>query len=286
MSCLMLAMKNRRRFWCLIEIFGIPSVEKPSPLPKDLMASFLEDRALGHVFSLPRSSALHPRFQLYNWWLSRVLRWERRQCGRSCWAGSKLGLAGMEGEVGDSAPKALEELYLGHVAHKRSVIPAIERNAGIARDFTRLVPRPMVIEVQIEGHKARALIDSGSLSDFMSTIHLAVQGSRSKINFGVKPRFEYQGIDERRYFDIANLSNYDVILGTPFLFQHKITIEGTNVSELASRSMELAEEAIADVRGIIIDSARARGLFDDAAKAPLPPIGVRRNALSPCLDNG
>lgn len=232
------------------------------------MASFLEDRALGHVFSLPRSSALHPRFQLYNWWLSRVLRWERRQCGRSCWA------------------KALEELYLGHVAHKRSVIPAIERNAGIARDFTRLVPRPMVIEVQIEGHKARALIDSGSLSDFMSTIHLAVQGSRSKINFGVKPRFEYQGIDERRYFDIANLSNYDVILGTPFLFQHKITIEGTNVSELASRSMELAEEAIADVRGIIIDSARARGLFDDAAKAPLPPIGVRRNALSPCLDNG
>lgn len=99
----------------------------------------------------------------------------------------------------------------------------------------------MVIEVLINGHKSRALLDSGSLGDFISTtladqlklkqtelakpieLHLAVQGSRSKVNYGTQSDFKYQNIRERRYFDIVNLSNYDVILGTPFLFQHKVS---------------------------------------------------------------
>lgn len=83
---------------------------------------------------------------------------------------------------------------------------------------------------------------SGSLGDFMSTtladqlkvkriqlktplpLQLTVQGSKSKINFGLKTTFEYQDISEERYFDIINISNYDVILGTPWLFQHQATI--------------------------------------------------------------
>ncbi len=56
------------------------------------------------------------------------------------------------------------------------------------------------------------------------SLHLAVQGSHSKINHGVKPRFEYQGIDEQWYFDIVILGNYNMILRTPFLFQHKVTM--------------------------------------------------------------
>ncbi len=175
-----------------------------------------------------------------------------------------------------------EELYIGHVGYKWDKLPAIQRNVRIPRDFMWLVPRLVVVKILIEGHKARALIDSSSLSDFMSMtladqlnlrkielekpnlLHLVVQESCLKINHGVKPKFEYQGIDEQRYFDIANLSNYNVILGTPFLFQHKVTmginenivhigseeslpIEGANVSELASRSVELTEEAISDV---------------------------------------
>jgi hypothetical protein len=27
-----------------------------------------------------------------------------------------------------------------------------------------------------------------------------------------------------KYFDIINLSNYDLILGTPFLYQHKVIL--------------------------------------------------------------
>ncbi len=46
-------------------------------------------------------------------------------------------------------------------------------------------------------------------------LHLAVQGSHSKILCGMKVQFKYQGIKVEHYFDIANLSEYDLVLGTP-----------------------------------------------------------------------
>ena len=86
-----------------------------------------------------------------------------------------------------------------------------------------------------------ALIDSGSLGDFIFStlveqlglkkteldipvpVQLAVQGSRSHINFMTCVDLKYQKISEKRSFDIVNLSNYDLILETPFLYQHKIS---------------------------------------------------------------
>jgi hypothetical protein len=68
------------------------------------------------------------------------------------------------------------------------------------------VPKPVVIMVKINDHLARALLDSGSLGDFISTtladqlkltkevlevplgLQLAVQGSRSKINSRAKAK--------------------------------------------------------------------------------------------------
>jgi len=73
--------------------------------------------------------------------------------------------------------------------------PVIQRNAAVTQDFRRLIPKPIVVVVHINGCPARALIDTGSLADFMSstladqlkikqitlekplTIQLAVQGS-------------------------------------------------------------------------------------------------------------
>lgn len=64
----------------------------------------------------------------------------------------------------------------------------------------RLVAKPLVVVVTVNGHPVRALVDSGSLGDLISTavadqlalqreelaepitLQLAVQGSRSKIN--------------------------------------------------------------------------------------------------------
>ena len=46
------------------------------------------------------------------------------------------------------------------------------------------------------------------------SLHLAVRGSQSKINIGAKAQIEYQEVNETCYFDVINLSNYDVILRT------------------------------------------------------------------------
>ncbi|KAG2157806.1 uncharacterized protein EDB93DRAFT_1101114 [Suillus bovinus] len=94
--------------------------------------------------------------------------------------------------------------------------PAIQRNSAVTRDFRRLIPKPVVVVAHINGCLVKALIDTGSLADFMSTtladqlcikhipldkpltIQLAVQGSRSKVNFGATAQFAYQHVKEER----------------------------------------------------------------------------------------
>lgn len=101
----------------------------------------------------------------------------------------------------------IPELRLHGVQIPRDKLAAIERNASIPRDFSRVIPKPIVVVARINGQPVRALIDSGSLGDFMSTLQLAVQGSRSKVNTGTKVQFQYQQIKEERYFDIINISS-------------------------------------------------------------------------------
>ena len=104
------------------------------------------------------------------------------------------------------------------------------------------LPKPIIIKVTVNDHPARALLDSGSLGDFMSStladqlgikkeplivplaLQLDVQGSRSKVNSITTAQLKYQDINERRTFDIINLNSYDLILGTPWMHQHKICI--------------------------------------------------------------
>ncbi|KAJ8462792.1 hypothetical protein ONZ45_g17808 [Pleurotus djamor] len=154
--------------------------------------------------------------------------------------------------------------------------PAILRDAAVTKGDARSIPMPIVVTVNINNQPATALLDSGSLGDFMSLrfaerlklktfelnrplpVQLAVQGSRSHVNCGCKARLEYQDIDESRYFDIIDLSKYDLILGTPWLFQHRVTfgvnpsrvvigsaeslpLEGDRVTQLVSRSMGIED---------------------------------------------
>lgn len=114
-------------------------------------------------------------------------------------------------------------------------IAALEQSASRARDFNCLVPLPIVVMTKVVGLPCQALMDSGSLGDFISTtlvdqlelatfelekpitLHMACQGSRSKINLGCIAEIEYQGIREKRYFDVVNLFNswYSVFISTP-----------------------------------------------------------------------
>lgn len=100
----------------------------------------------------------------------------------------------------------------------------------------------MVVKLIVNGHPVRALLDSGSLGDFISStlvdqlsikkktldtplsLHLAVQGSRSKVDARSTVQWKCQDIDETRTLDIINLNNYDLILGTPFMYQHQISL--------------------------------------------------------------
>ncbi|KAF8208397.1 hypothetical protein K438DRAFT_2072545 [Mycena galopus ATCC 62051] len=111
-----------------------------------------------------------------------------------------------------------------------------------ARDGNRVLPRQIIVEATINGQAVRALLDTGSMMDFISTklvdqlkiktevldkpvpLYMAILGSRSVVNRAATVSFAYQGIEGQRSFDVCNLDAYDVVLGTPFLFQHKVAV--------------------------------------------------------------
>lgn len=197
-----------------------------------------------------------------------------------------------------------------------NAIPVLERTSAYAKDFKRKVPSPMIVVVHVNGSPARALIDSGSCADFLSTkfadqigvrrmplakplsVQLATQGSRSKITYCTSARLEFGTIDCDRHFDIMNLDNYDVILGTPFLYQHQVSIgfndariwiespaplplEGEQVEVLSSRVMDTYEYEIEKCRKEIREYAS--DLFKDASQTPLPPLRAINHRI-PLID--
>ena len=135
-----------------------------------------------------------------------------------------------------------ETLELGGIQVDRNKFPSLQRNSAQIKSTSRILLKPIVVKVEVNGHPVRALLDSGSLGDFVSStlvdqlsiarealdsplsLHLAVQGSRSKVNARATIKLQYQTIVEIRTLDIINLNNYDLILGTPWMYQHKICL--------------------------------------------------------------
>jgi hypothetical protein len=110
------------------------------------------------------------------------------------------------------------------------------RTAMREKDRDRILPRQIIVEAMVNDQAVRALLDTGSMMDFISTkvvdqlkikteilvkpvpLYMAVSGSRSIVNRSATVDFTYQGINGRRSFDVCNLDAYDIVLGTPFLF--------------------------------------------------------------------
>lgn len=191
-----------------------------------------------------------------------------------------------------------------------------ERNAARLKDETRLLPKPVVVVVKVNKQSCRALLDSGSLSDFISTtlvdqlglelhildtplpLQLAVSGSRSKVKANVTPWIEYQDIKEKRRLDVANLDTYDLILGTPFLYQHQGLL-GFNPAQVTVRSAEsLAIQAphavTLESRATILEKDKieqyrtqlqeyVHDICKEAIDTPLPPLRVINHVI-PLLD--
>ena len=187
----------------------------------------------------------------------------------------------------------------------RNKYPALQQNAARVKDQARILPKPLIITVKINRHPARALLDSGSLGDFMSTnladqlkvkteeletplpVQLAVQGSRTHVNSHAQVQFQYQDIDEERLFDIININSYDLILGTPWLYQHQVCV-GFNPgrvvigsddavpvklgpsTKLMSQAISVGEDEIKAAHEELRQYAKP--LCKDEMETPLPPF--------------
>ncbi|KZT00549.1 uncharacterized protein LAESUDRAFT_665924, partial [Laetiporus sulphureus 93-53] len=208
--------------------------------------------------------------------------------------------------------RTIEEVHFGAIelgtvgiSPRNDPLPAVQRNAAVPCDFQHVIPEPPTIVIDVDGHPARALLDTGSMADFISArlvhqlglksfelakplpVHLAVQGSRSKIHSGCQAQVAYQSIKEVRRFDVANLSTYDVVLGTPFFFQHQVAlgfnpttveigstkslpIEGKRLKVLESRATEIYEDRLESVREYLREYAKP--ICKSTQDSPLPPL--------------
>ena len=113
--------------------------------------------------------------------------------------------------------------------------------AGPQPSRNKRLQRCIEVSVPVNGLVARVLLDGGSNTNMVSpefatvakipaielqeqmTLQLAVTGSRSKINYGAWAQVKLGSINPKVYFDIANIDGYDVILGTPFMWEHAIS---------------------------------------------------------------
>ena len=180
------------------------------------------------------------------------------------------------------------------------------------------MPEPIVIQVKINSQSIRALLDTGSMADFLSTtvtdqlrlpkvvyekplpVQLAVHGSRSKINCGTTIRFQYQTIDCKRRFDLVNLDNYNVILGTPFLYQHQVAIgfnpsrvivgsseplemKGPEITTITLAAADLLNEGLDDIRKLL--RQEAEDPCPETSKTTLPPMRAVNHSI-PLIDKG
>ena len=173
------------------------------------------------------------------------------------------------------------------IVHKKAApsegsYSALERNAVIMKDVTQIIPKPIAVVVHTNGQPAHALVDTESLADFMS-LNLAEQLKLKRI-WLEKPlpiQLAIQGSRSKRYFNVSNLQNYDIILGTSFLYQHqglvglnslRLIIEckeprevkGPQVSALGSRTTGTYEE------NILPDALSRLYEYDEPGKLRLP----------------
>ncbi|KAJ3475739.1 hypothetical protein NLI96_g11638 [Meripilus lineatus] len=285
------------------------------------------DNLLNVGISVPISQMYNPKFDLIRAYTRTLIRSEEAQLPR-------FSLDDLQGELEWWIPS--NDLIVT-LNENRTVLPdeggvdniaaielnatypsynSLQRTAAVTRDLRRLIPEPIVVVVDVNGEPARALMDSGSLADFISAkfvrqlkvktfdlekplpVQLAVQGSRTKITTGCMIQLKYQDINEGRYLDVSNLENYDIILGTPFLFQHRVSIgfnptsvlvdsveplpiEGKRVRVLESRVADMFDDRVAIARQELRQYADP--ICKEASDSPLPPLRAINHTI-PLID--
>ncbi|KAG8922141.1 hypothetical protein FRC02_012117 [Tulasnella sp. 418] len=125
-------------------------------------------------------------------------------------------------------PTAGELLFIGNASRRVPKQPTREHRAQT----------PITALISVGKIKAYALLDSGSNTDIIAghfvdaaglktfplekplKLQMACTGSKAALSRGIYLDLKGPGIDETRFFDVANIEGYDMILGTPFLKKH------------------------------------------------------------------
>ncbi|KAJ6537473.1 hypothetical protein B0H10DRAFT_1676842, partial [Mycena sp. CBHHK59/15] len=75
-------------------------------------------------------------------------------------------------------------------------------------------------------------------------LQLGTVGSRSKINHGMTAILEYDDIRSEEYLDIVNLDRFNVVIGTKFMWRHKISLDFEfNTVQVCSVPMPMLSES-------------------------------------------
>lgn len=132
------------------------------------------------------------------------------------------------------------------IAATRRIDTHSENKRGISNFQPKRDPKrqgTLAAEVLINGVKAYTLFNSGSTTDSITpefahvtkapkitleeqvTLQLGCVGSRSKICYGMLVPITLGRINKKAYFDVVNLDRYDCIIGTPFMSEHKISLD-------------------------------------------------------------
>ncbi|KAG6858803.1 hypothetical protein C0995_013811 [Termitomyces sp. Mi166 len=252
------------------------------------------DRLLRFITRIEERHLHNPQFNICNWYACRVDRYYNKvEEDPEDEQNEIIGLRSEETMVSE-VPEKLDTLEVYGQQIEKGTYPAIQQNHAHWQNIGRHIPKPLVIVVKLDGHPVQALLDSGLLGDFVSSttvkqlglckieltdpvpVQLAVQGSRSRINYGATALCEYQGISYQKYFDVMNLQGYDVILGTPWIYQHSVTFglnpsrEGLGVARLATHAVNIYDDTLKLVRQELRDYAEP--LCQAAGDTPLPPL--------------
>lgn len=138
------------------------------------------------------------------------------------------------------------------------------------------VPRECVAALSayclVNGQRAKCLFDSGCETVLCSPefqtacklprfsyekpchLQLAVKGSKSAINYSTEATFNVNGLQVRSDMDVANIDNYEVIIGVPLLRKLKVSMHFAEVCRLEANGSPVpifepvSEETVKRVR--------------------------------------
>jgi hypothetical protein len=137
-------------------------------------------------------------------------------------------------------------------------LPTVYRTRASRKSFPGEQPernfdKPLSLSgyLSINGYKAHVLIDTGCTTDMVSPdylaamgeipfeldnpvgLQMATRGSRARINYGYRANLTLGNFRAKHYVDVANLDQYDIILGSGFMRKHKVILDFTEEKRAA-----------------------------------------------------